>query len=175
MNKLKIGFLFVLSIVSFSACEKDDICVDGDTPLLIIRFFDAENPTEFKAVPSLRVIGIGVGAPVDTFGDRSSIDSIGIPLRTNNPLTEFIFIMDSANDENGVETGNSDALGFSYDIRDDFFVSRACGFVANYDNLSSNFTASPENWIQSVEILNSTVQLETGETTETTAHVQIFH
>lgn len=170
MNRIQIALIFLLCI-TFSACEKDDICVDGDTPLLIIRFYDAENPTEFKAVPGLRIIGVGNGSPVDTFTDRaSSLDSIGIPMRTTNALTEFTFIINSA-DENGAETGNSDNLTFSYEIKENF-VSRACGFVANYEELSSNFATTPENWIQSIEILKTTVQIETE---ETTAHVKVFH
>lgn len=171
MNRLRITLIFLLCI-TFSACEKDDICVDSDTSLLIIRFYDAENPTEFKAVPGLRVIGVGNDDTVDTFADRvSTLDSIGIPLKTNNPLTEFTFIMDSADDENGIETGNSDALAFSYEIREEF-ISRACGFIANYESLSSDFTAAPENWIQSIEVVKDTVKLETE---ETTAHVKVFH
>jgi hypothetical protein len=171
MNKLKIILLFLLSIGSFSACEKDDICVDGDTPLLIIRFYDAENRTEFKAVPGLRVGGIGNDFTVNTIADRTStLDSIGIPLKTTDPLTGFVFIMDSADDENGIETGNGDQLNFSYEIKEKF-ISRACGFIANYENLSSNFVTAPENWIQSIEIEKTTIELE-----ETlTAHVKIFH
>ena len=171
MNKLQISLVFLLCI-AFSACEKDDICVDGDTSLLIIRFYDAENPADLKAVPQLRVIGIGNGSPVDTFADRSSsLDSIGIPLRITSEVTEFSFIKDSADDENGVETGNSDALTFSYETREEF-VSRACGYVTIYENLSSNFATAPENWIQSIEIEKTTVQIETE---ETTAHVKIYH
>lgn len=170
MSRLLIAIIILLSVI-FSACEKDDICVDGDTPLLIVRFYDAENPTVIKQVPGLRVIGVGNGSPVDTFSDRSSLDSIGIPLRTVEALTEFTFIIDSANDENGAETGNSDTLGFTYDTQE-VFVSRACGFIVNYDNLSSNLTTDTDNWIQSIEIAKTTVQLETE---ETTAHVKIFH
>ncbi len=170
MSRILIAFLILLCIF-FSACEKDDICVDGDTPLLIVRFYDAENPTEFKAVPGLRVVGVGNGFPVDTFGDRTSLDSISIPLKTIEALTEFTFITDSADDENGAETGNVDALGFTYETKQEF-VSRACGFIVNYENLNSNFTTAPENWIQSLEIVKTTVRLETE---ETTAHVKVFH
>lgn len=171
MNRLRIT-LIILLCITFSACEKDDICVDGDTPLLSIRFYDAANPAEFKAVPGLRVIGIGNDAVITTFSDRSStLDSINIPLKTNNNLTGFSFVMDSADDENGDETGNSDPLTFSYEIKEEF-VSRACGFVANYENLGSDFIAATENWIQSIEIAKTTVKLETE---ETTAHVKIFH
>ena len=56
MNKLKITFLFLLGLISFLACEKDDICIEEGTPLLVIRFFDAEDRTEFKPVPSLRIL-----------------------------------------------------------------------------------------------------------------------
>ncbi|MEP3209347.1 MAG: DUF6452 family protein [Maribacter sp.] len=172
MSRLQIIFIFLVCILPFSACEKDDICVDGDTPLLIIRFYDAANPTEFKEVPGLRVIGIGNDDVVDTFTDRSStLDSIGIPLKTIAPSTGFTFILDSADDENGAEVGNSDTITFSYEI-DENFVSRACGFVVNYENLSSDFTAIPENWIQSIEIVKTQVKLETE---ETTAHVKVFH
>ncbi|MFS4492395.1 DUF6452 family protein [Maribacter sp. 2308TA10-17] len=172
MNKLKIVFLFLLGICSFSACEKDDICVDGDTALLIVRFYDAANPNEFKVVPGLRVGGVGNNFTVNTIADRTStLDSIAIPLKTVDPLTGYVFIMDSAEDENGTETGNADLLNFSYDIEEKF-ISRACGFVVEYQNLSTNFTPAPENWIQSIEIVKTTVKLETE---ETIAHVKVFH
>lgn len=171
MNKLKIIFFIGLCILSFSACEKDDICVEGDTPLLIVRFFDIDNPTEFKPVPGLRVVGIGNGAPVNTFADRSStLDSIGIPLRTDESLTSFVFIMDSADDENGAEEGVLDQLPFTYNISEDF-ISRACGFIAIYDNLNTDFATAPESWIQRIEIVNPTVEPEEI----VTAHVKIFH
>ena len=171
MNKLKIVFIFLMIVGSFSACEKDDICVDGDTPLLIIRFYDAENRTEPKVVPGLRILGIGNDALIDTFTDRSSsLDSIGIPLKTNDPTTAFSFIMDSADDDDGNEIGNTDLITFSYDINETF-ISRACGFVANYENLDTEFEGSDEDWIQEIEITTTTVELE-----ETlTAHVKIFH
>lgn len=171
MNRLRITFTFLLCI-TFSACEKDDICVEGDTPLLIVRFYDSENPTEFKAVPVLRVAGLGNSFTVNTITDRTStLDSIGIPLKTDDPLTEFAFISNSEDDENGTEIGNIDILSFSYEIKEEF-VSRACGFIVNYENLSSDFTSSPENWIQSIEVVKDTVKLETE---ETIAHVKIFH
>lgn len=171
MKKLKILVFFLLGILSFSACEKDDICVDGDTQLLVIRFYDAEDTTALKVVPNLRVVGVGIGSPVDTFSDRSSsLDSIGIPLRTDNPLTEFNFIINSEDDENSVEIGNSDLVGFSYQINE-VFISRACGFVAEYENLSTDFTAAPENWIQSIRIVNTSVKQEEN----LIAHVKIFH
>ena len=171
MNKFKIIIFLLLCGLPFSACEKDDICVDSDTPLLIIRFYDAENPAEFKVAPGLRVIGIGNGEPVDTFADRSStLDSITIPLKTTDTATMFSFILNSEDDDNGVETGKTDPLQFSY-TTEEVFKSRACGFIVNYDNLTTDFTPSTENWIQSIEIVKSSVMIEE----EITAHVKIFH
>lgn len=172
MSRLGVVLIFLVTIISFSGCEKDDICVDGDTPLLIIRFYDAEDTTQFKAVPSLRVAGLGQNVTVNTIDDRTStLDSIAIPLKTVETETGFIFISDSADDENGAETGNADVLNFSYEIQQEF-VSRACGFISNYDNLTTDFSASADNWIQNVEVVKPQVTLETE---EITAHVKIFH
>ena len=160
-------FLFVFLLSGINACEKDDICVEGDTALLIIRFYDADNPLEFKSVTNLRVTGSGQEDPVDTFTDRSTLDSISIPLRINEPDTGFQFISDSAT-EDDLETGNIDTLTFSYTTQE-VFVSRACGFIANYTDLNDTLSADGDNWIQSIEIISSTVNSIDA------AHVHIFH
>lgn len=148
-------------------CEKDDICVDGDTPLLVIRFFDSAQPETPKAVDQLRVIGLGNGDPVSTFADRSSLDSIALPLRPGETETTFILIRDSQ-DEEGVETGNPDTLQLNYITREEF-VSRACGFIANYEELESQLQTSSENWIQSIEVDTTSVQ------NQDSRHVSIYH
>ena len=168
MRKFWAHFLLFGLAVSFYGCEKDDICVEGDTPLLIIRFYNAENPLELKTVSSLRVVGLGQADPVDTFIDRSTLDSISIPLRINQPNTSFIMISSSADDENEVETGNIDTLTFNYNTQE-VFVSRACGFVANYSELNDSLNPDSDNWIQSIEILSPTVNSFSA------AHVEIFH
>lgn len=171
MNKLKLAFLSLLTAFSFSGCEKDDICVESDTALLIIRFYDAENPTELKVVPGLRIVGVGNSEPVDTFSDRSSaLDSIAIPLKTTDLSTAFSFIINSEDDDTGAELGKTDPLQFLY-TTEEVFISRACGFIVNYDNISTDFTPATENWIQNIEIVKPLVQIE--ETV--TAHVKIFH
>lgn len=168
MKRIKIAFIILLGIIYFSACEKDDICVDGDTPLLVIRFYDFDNPEETKAVPSLRVVGLGQNITVNTIADRTSLDSIGIPLRIGEANTGFYFIMDSATDENEIETGNTDTLTFSYEIKE-IFKSRACGFIVNYDNLDNTLETGVDNWIKSIEIDTTFV------TNSSSAHVKIFH
>ncbi|WP_297793479.1 DUF6452 family protein [uncultured Eudoraea sp.] len=167
MRKIRIFILVLAAVISFNACEKDDICVDGDTPLLIIRFYDNENPGELKAVPNIRVIGLGQNSTVNTIADRTSLDSISLPLRINEPNTGFILISDSA-DEDDLETGNTDTLTFDYNTLE-VFVSRACGFIANYDELGELLTTDSENWIQNIEIVSPLVQKQDS------AHVKIFH
>ena len=167
MNRYRYLLFIILGIVLFGACEKDDICVDGDTPLLILRFYDAQNPETPKSVSSLRIVGLGQTDPVNTFSDRSTLDSLAIPLRVDQTETQFILILDSA-DEEDAETGNIDTLSFQYNTSE-VFVSRACGFVANFADLTSVLTSDSENWIQNIEISNpAVIKLDS-------AHVKIFH
>jgi hypothetical protein len=167
MGKSIALLIIFMGIVAGGSCEKDDICVDGDTPLLIITFYDAEEPDELKDVPILRVVGLGQEFTVNTFNDRTSVDSKGIPLRPDQQSTRFLLIQDS-DDTDDVETGNPDTLTFNYETRE-VFISRACGFVANYENLTDALTSDAENWIQNIEVVRSSVQKQDS------AHVKIFH
>ena len=168
MLRTKLALLILLSCLSFSACEKDDICVDGDTPLLVVRFYDFENQTEFKAVPALRVVGVGSSFTVDTFTDRTSLDSIGLPLKVDDTATVFDLILNSADDDDDLETGNTDTLTFTYTTQEEF-KSRACGFVMNFENLAQTLATDTDNWIKQIEIDTSVVA------NSASAHVKIFH
>ncbi|WP_246019823.1 DUF6452 family protein [Muriicola soli] len=154
-------------IISVS-CEKDDICVDGDTPLLVLRFYDAADTSLLKSVTDLRITGIGNGDPVNTFTDRSTTDSVAIPLRVNFENTQFQLIINSDDSTDGTETGNIDTLQFNY-INQEVFISRACGFIANFDGLEENLTADDDNWIDSIEIVDTLISSQLN------AHVKIFH
>ncbi|MBT8306187.1 MAG: hypothetical protein KJN85_04560 [Maribacter sp.] len=167
MNRIKIAFIIVLGIISFAACEKDDICVDGDTPLLVIRFYNATDTASTKNVTTLRVIGLGQSSNVDTYADRSTADSLAIPLRSDSPSTSYLLIANSA-DEDEVEVGNTDTLTIDHQTKE-VFVSRACGFIANYENITPILTTDSDNWINSIEVISSTVE------NSETAHVKIFH
>lgn len=172
--KKTLSIILILSIfINFSSCERDDICVDGDTPLLIVGFFDIDDTTNFKEVNSLRIRALDNNTIVaDEFGsfgflDRSNVtDSIFLPLRTDNSTTTFEFILNSAGNE---ETGNIDTLSFSYDVGEQF-ISRGCGFVANYNNLDTIRTLNSEDWIRQIRILEPNI-----ENNPTSIHVQIFH
>lgn len=158
----------ILLLLLLSGCEKDDICVDGDTPHLVIRFYDKDDPEVTKAVTSLRATGEGLTDPLSAV-NRVTTDSIAIPLRAFESTAVFSFISNSEDDEFEVETGNTDIISFNYETRE-VFISRACGYIANYDNLSVMTDPDADGyWIDSVEIIKTTVS------DEAEAHIKIYH
>lgn len=162
-------FLFLSLICLLANCEKDDICVAGDTPLLVVGFYDYEDTASLKEVPSLRIRALGFDTSPTTFTDRSDQDSIGIPLQVNMTSTSFIFISNSASDEDsGTETGIIDTLTFNYNVEEDF-VSRGCGFVGNYADLDTTRNVFSTDWIKRITITESSVN------SSNQVHVKIFH
>jgi len=166
--KTFVPAIILLVLISFSACEKDDICVEGNTPLLVIRFYSATDTLTAKQVPSLRIVGLGKNTTVNTITDRSALDSIALPLKINDSPTSYLFIENSADSEEGFENGNIDTVTFNYRTKE-VCISRACGYIANYENVVGSLTADTSNWIQSISTIDSTV------TNQATAHVKIFH
>ncbi|HBU77865.1 MAG TPA: hypothetical protein DEF18_07155 [Muricauda sp.] len=172
MKKI-IPILLIVSVLFYvSSCEKDDICVDGDTPLMVIGFFDFADTTLVKNVPSIRIRNIDIDSILtnSSFSDRSeSPDSLQVPLRSTATTTMYQIISESADDEETeLETGNIDTLTISYELGE-AFVSRACGFVTNYNNISVTLTEGAENWIQDIKVVQPNVE------NTNTIHVKIFH
>jgi len=172
MKKI-IPILLIVSVLFYvSSCEKDDICVDGDTPLMVIGFFDFADTTLVKNVPSIRIRNIDIDSILtnSSFSDRSeSPDSLQVPLRSTTTTTMYQIISESADDEETeLETGNIDTLTISYELGE-AFVSRACGFVTNYNNISVTLTEGAENWIQDIKVVQPNVE------NTNTIHVKIFH
>jgi hypothetical protein len=164
LNTLKFPIFILLGILAFSACEKDDICIDADTPLLVIRFYDIEDTTEFKDVQNLVVRGLDATGLRDTIAN-AALDSIALPLRVDQNSTSFILFRQlDINDQ------NTDTITLSYEA-EEIFASRACGYIVNYENLQVNLT--PENpdslWIKDITIDTAVVQ------NSASAHVKIFH
>ena len=133
MRKVARVFLPVLILSFLANCEKDDICVNGDTPFLIIGFYDAADETLEKQATALRIRALDVEEPLnydsstDTEGrpfhrDRSNTDSTAIPLKVNANSTSFEFILNSADDEENpdLDTGTVDTLTFNYTVVEDF-------------------------------------------------------
>jgi hypothetical protein len=168
VKKISALFAIALTILFLSACEKDDICVEGDTPLLVIEFYDINDRDLVKQVTDLRVVGVGKDTTVNTVSDRADLDMIEIPLQIDSTSTSYLLISNSASNDSGEETGNVDTITFNYQTQE-VFVSRACGFVANFDALGQELLADTDNWIQEVEIVQTLVY------DQATAHVKIYH
>ncbi|MFS4415798.1 DUF6452 family protein [Maribacter sp. 2307ULW6-5] len=168
MGKYGFGFLLLLVLVAAAACEKDDICVEGDTPLLVVEFYDVEDTSALKAVPKLRVAGVGKTVTVNTVADRTDLNRISIPLRVNRDSTSFVLISNSATNDAGEETGTLDTVHFSY-VLVDTMISRACGFIVNYKELEAALEGPNGQWIERIEVIRPLVK------NSDSTHVKIFH
>src|SRR6478672_7706838 len=118
MKKLAVLLLIALS---FSSCEKDDICdaTTSTTPRLIIQFYDVSNPTVLKTVNNLGIIAPGFTTGLSFTG----VSKIEVPLKTTEDSTTFSFIQNGA--DTNTTNDNTDILQFNY-TRNTVFVSRAC-------------------------------------------------
>ncbi|WP_340202750.1 DUF6452 family protein [Ascidiimonas sp. W6] len=169
-NQILTGIVIItLIIFGVAGCQRDDLCAETDptTPMLILKFQDSEEPEEDKSVTNLRVLAEGIETPLSGLS-ASTTDSISIPLRSFSSETTFILISDYEIDSEGIETGNMDTLRFDYTTKE-VFISRACGFVANYETLTANLTNDSDNWIQTIIVNKDTI------TDETQTHVTILH
>lgn len=167
--------ILIVSIIFLTGCEKDDICPESTqtTPRLVITFYDIDNTQERKNVESLAVYAVRDNELV-LIEDISGIttDSIAIPLRNDIGVSNFKFIKNYSL-ENDVIFGDPNHIYIDYEIND-VFISRACGFIANYSIttlLNYDLMADPPitGWITGYEIINSTV------TNENQSHVKILH
>ena len=157
---MKKYYLF-LSLIALliSSCEKDDFCIEPITPNMIIRFYNATNITETKAVTDLTVNP----NDLDSIYINVSIDSIVIPLDVTS--NQIIYNFSSGT--------NVDILTIDYEI-EEVFVSRSCGFKAIFNNVTVTSDVSNDWIIGLTETLENTITIPTIDD-ESAAHIQIFH
>lgn len=151
MKKYLFSTLAIL--ITIISCQKDDFCTDPITPNLVIRFYDNENPDEYKKVTGLTVSAEGKEGHPDYI--NVSTDSVAIPLDPAEDFTIYNFT---------TETGN-DQITINY-FRNEVFVSRSCGYIYNFSEL--NLINVSNTWILGTEITNETVENETE-------HIKILH
>jgi hypothetical protein len=166
----KIVF-FILILIAFNSCERDDICIDEITPRLVIRFYDVDDEASTKAVTDIEV-KIDGKDDEDGYTDggetiRTSTDSIAIPLRVDQQLTKYYLTINHS-DENAK---NTDTLTVNY-ITESVFVGRSCGHKSIFNNSQYGFdgeSPSENNWIKRIEVVTTTIN------NEEQAHIKIFH
>lgn len=165
MKKL-ILLLFLLSL-SFSSCEKDDICDEATstTPKIVIEFYDALHPTVLKNVTNLKVKEAGV----TTFFAFDAVSEIELPLKTNEDITKYSFV----NNSSDTTIDNEDFLQFNY-TRENIFVSRACGFKTVFTldpttpYIKSDASTPDSFWMQTITVNTSNI------ITENETHIKIY-
>ncbi|MDG2274281.1 MAG: DUF6452 family protein [Flavobacteriaceae bacterium] len=157
---MKKHYLF-LSLIALliSSCEKDDFCIEPITPNMIVRFYNATNISETKAVNDL-TINI---SNLDSIYTNVSIDSVVIPLDVTS--NQIIYNFSSGT--------NVDILTIDYEV-EEVFVSRSCGFKAIFNNVTITSDVSNDWIIGLTETLENTITIPTIND-ESAAHVQIFH
>lgn len=151
-----IGFYLI-------SCEPDDICLTTipDTPKLIIGFFDESTGLK-KEVLDLKVQGNN-SEEIYLF---QTTDSISLPLKNLEKITSYALVKNF--NENINDLGNRDHLLVSYQYNH-IYISRACGYMSNYDINQVVVENDNSNWIIKSEIINSQVK------DEKTIHVKVFH
>lgn len=172
MKKI-ILLLFVIAL-SFSGCEKDDICDTNTvtTPRLVISFYDVTNSSVLKNVTNLKITGEGITDGV-IFNGSSLINgsTVSIPLKTDADATTFSFILNYGSTNPGLV--NEDILKFNY-VREELFVSRACGFKTNYTldpqtpYVHTDAATADKKWIQYIAVKNSSIA------NENETHLEIY-
>lgn len=158
---MKRSFLYIFLIVtSFSACEKDDICLSPTTPKLILRFYDSADNTKLKAVSNLSIIA---ESKTDSLYTNQVVDSIAIPLNVNG--TQTIYNLKTSSTGN-IADNKYNKLTLNY-TTEEVYVSRSCGFKTIFKNVT---VASDNGWFQSFTP-NSITSIDN----ENNAHIKIFH
>ena len=155
----KLLTLIAVLILCPTACEPDDICLEGTTgsPNLIVVFYDKNQTDTKKSVTDLQIKGLDM----ETLLYDSTTDSISLPIKTISNSTSFSLI--------ATQNGNTleDIITFNYDPEDKF-ISRACGFKTRFNNLTFS-TSNTLNWVEFIEILTDSIS-DTNNT-----HVKILH
>ena len=162
---MKKILLLLLIAITFSSCEKDDICTEETTPRLILEFYDISNPSNLKTVLNLKIKGVGL---TDDLGTYNGVSKIQLPLKIDGTTTKYSLILNSLD-----TTPNEDFLEFNYTTQN-VYVSRACGYKTTFTLNSPNGViktdaAIPDSfWIQDINIQTTNI------TTENETHIKIY-
>ncbi len=165
---MKRIFALLLIAISFSGCEKDDICVDDTTPRLFIEFYDDANPANKKNVTNLEVTEAGRADSLKIF---TGVSVIQLPLKTTADMTKYSLVLNSTSTIPGLP--NEDFIQLNY-IRENVFVSRACGFKTIFklnaaDGFINTDAETPDQpWILSANIQTTNIE------TENEVHIKIY-
>ncbi|MEC4003825.1 DUF6452 family protein [Flavobacterium sp. SUN052] len=177
---MKKILLLLLIAVSFSGCEKDDICdaATSTTPRLVIECYEfgAITPTD-KSVNKLKAVASGQidGVIFDsTLTDASKYlfngKKILLPLKVTGISGVETTITYDLTLNFGEATANTDTLTIKY-FQNNIYVSRACGYKTLFDLSSTDadiLVPASDNWIKVIQIVKSNLE------NENEIHVKIY-
>lgn len=161
----KILFLILFGI-SFSSCEKDDICDQNTptTPRLVIEFYDNNATSSLKTIDNIVINNSNIIEELKFSG----VSKIQIPLQTTTNNTNFNFRLVSSG--NIPVLLNQDSVEINYS-RNNVFISRACGFKTDFTLNKTNaflILADSNNWIKNVTINQPSIS------NENEIHIKLF-
>lgn len=164
---MKKVWLLVISCLGLISCEKDDICVGGEsiTPNVVIELYDKLESEVPKRAVKIAAIANGFN---DTLFFTNSI-KIELPLQINTNETGWklrLYELTPTNDT----IHKADELQFNY-TPEALYVSKACGYKTIFHDFTTiripNTTGN--SWIQS--IYRATNELTTNEH----AHIHLYY
>ncbi|MUH37958.1 hypothetical protein D9O36_19060, partial [Zobellia amurskyensis] len=89
--------------------------------------------------------------------------SIVLPLRVDATSTTF-----AMSRQLSIDGPNVDTLTFNYDVKE-IYKSRACGYIANFENLTATIKQDDSVWVQTIDVDNALIE------NTASAHVKILH
>ncbi len=181
---IKIAFkaiCLLTLLLMLGTCERDDICPEDvpTTPRLILEFFDVSDQSATKNVPAFYAQGIDNENPLSGYSGGSAINTVELPLRTDQNETQYRLIRNYDVNDNGTPndttddfiTGNEDIITITYNTEQEY-VSRACGFKTVFKNVLVTLdTTDTDRWIDLIQSVNDNQSIED----ETTTHFNFFH
>lgn len=166
-NWIKNTLVLIFLLLNL-ACEKDEICLEEITPKLILRFYDQNDPDEFKSVRNIKINIEGIEGDYTDTSISTLTDSIAVPIKVSANITRFILTL-PGDDSQGIEE-NRDTLSLIY-LQEDIFVSRSCGYKTIFHEGEITLTEDGNNWIKLLDQSEDPLEI----TDENKAHVKIYH
>jgi hypothetical protein len=167
MKKTLYLFFLALLVTMWFGCERDEICIQENTPRLIIKFFDKDDPSRTKAVPFLAVRVAGQEDFYYDPGNKQSPDSIIVPLEVTKDRTIIELVLNATdidpdnNESNFIEIVSE---------RQDVFISESCGFKTVYNNAVFTLDQT-KSWISTIEAANIPQNI----VDEKRRHLKVYH
>lgn len=155
-------FLIVLFLIFAVSCEEDDICVEGKTPRLFVKFKNTGEEDSLR-MDSIIVWRQYPGSNFQLYiakPKNSLEDSILLPLPLNE-VNQASFIISGRR----LDPAQYDTLSLNY-TRELDYSSKACGYKVNYLDMEYQLT---DNFFEAAEKLDFNI------TDEETPHLLLYY